>query len=375
MAGRTEKLSLKEQIGQLLMVGFHGTSPTDAGVRTVIAQAEDGLIGGVAIYRYNIEGNQQLRELLAALRSARTPVPLFISVDQEGGRVQRLNAKNGFQDFASAKAIAQLASPTEIRAHYASMASMLRDAGINFDCAPCLDLDGTPGSPVIGAMDRSYSAAPTIVATCAEQFIDAFRTAGIVTCAKHYPGHGRAVGDSHTGLIDITQSWTDDELEPYRLLHSRGKLDAVMTAHLRHQGVDAGRPCTFSPSWIGRLRQTIGFSGVVVTDDLHMGAILHAYALSDIVVRALSAGHDLLFFSNNPLASQSQGIRHDERASTASAAQSHTGSPVPDSALPEKFQDIVAHGLQRQQLSEGQITASCERICTLKRRLDRLCPR
>lgn len=366
---RASELSMQERIGQLLMVGFHGTSPQDEGVRTVIAQAKDGLIGGVALYRYNIEGHQQLRELLTAIRNAPTPLPLFISVDQEGGRVQRLHAKNGFQDFASAKTVAQWNDPTAVRAHYTEMASVLHGLGINFDCAPCVDLDGTPPCPVIGGMERSYADSPTVVAACAEQFIDTFRSAGIIACVKHYPGHGRAIGDSHTGLIDITQSWTEEELEPYRILQSRGKLDAIMTAHLCHQRIDAGVPCTFSPTWIRTLREQIGFSGVIVTDDLHMGAVLHAHTLSDNVVRAIAAGHDLLFFSNNPLASQARGVRHDERASTSRSTQSPAESSVPDSSLPTKVQEIVTRGLRDGQIQEQHITAAVDRIGALKQRL------
>ncbi|MDC0174368.1 hypothetical protein OAI54_02120 [Pseudomonadales bacterium] len=362
--------TLRKQLGQLVCVGFHGTTLTDPGVRKIIEQAEAGLIGGVIIYRYNIINRVQLTLLLQGIQGAKTEFPLFVFVDQEGGKIQRVDSSQGFKETLSAKRIAADLSPKAAQQHYADLGQELQAAGFNFDLAPCVDLDGDPPGPAIGQLDRSYSQDVTTVITYAQTMLEGLGSQGVLGCLKHFPGHGRARGDSHTGLLDITHTWTAAELEPFKQLVSRGVVDAVMTSHLVHQHVDAGTPVTFSTEWLRILREDLGFDGVIVADDLHMGAVIRHYTLNETVVQGLTAGLDLLMFSNNPLAAQPQGIRHDLNATMATVS---TGAwVVADPDLPAKVIFEATKAVVAGQLTEGVINAAYERVIELKRKLVRL---
>jgi beta-N-acetylhexosaminidase len=323
------------------------------------------MVSGVILYRYNIENPAQTRELIGAFKKAQAPFPLFVMLDQEGGKVQRINSAKGFSDTASAKRVAVEFSLQQAYDHYASLGQELSKLGFNFDFAPCIDLDSTPTCEVIGALERSYGSDSNIVSQCAEQMINGLSEHGVISCAKHFPGHGSASGDSHLGLVDITSTWNERELEPYQMLQSRGLLDVVMSAHLVHQGIDSDTPITFSARWIEKLRTEVGFDGVVVTDDLHMGALVYNYSFDDICVRPLLAGHDLLIFSNNPLASQHQGIRHDEKSGVQTWADSLT---VPDENIAEHAFRSLRRALDENIINEKNIERSIQRIIDLKQR-------
>lgn len=357
--------SLTEKLGQCLIVGFDGLTPEDAGVKKVIGYAEQGLIGGVILFRYNIQDKEQLQKLLLAFKQAKTPYPLFILVDQEGGKVQRIHRENGFSSTPSAREVSNLTAE-EANIRYSRMASDLGSAGFNFDFAPCIDLDCEPPCEAIGKLERSYGADPEVVATYASIMIEALREKGILSCVKHFPGHGRARGDTHSGLVDITATWSEEELQPYRLLCSQDKIDAVMTAHVTHQKIESGTPATFSKEWINKLRQEVGFAGVIVTDDLHMGAVINRYSPAEVICNCFKAGINLLVFSNNPLASKAQGIRHDTFKGEDIAAAEWK---IPDFDFPRTFPLIVKKLLENRLLSESNIEKSFELIVSLKQRL------
>ena len=363
----TTDITLQRKIGQLLAVGIHGTDLNDPRIQQVIQQAEAGLIGGVIIYRYNIIDRAQLSALLHGLKSAKTQLPLLVFVDQEGGKIQRIDSSQGFHDTPSAKAIASSSSAAQARQHYADLGQELQATGFNFDLAPCVDLDGDPPCPAIGQLARSYGTDPRQVANYAEAMISGLKDHGIFACIKHFPGHGRAQGDSHTGLLDITSTWSAVELEPFKLLVAQGVVDAVMTSHLVHQDVDEGTPVTFSRSWLQRLRGELGFDGLIVADDLHMGAIISHYSLSETLVQGLNAGLDLLMFSNNPLAAQPQGIRHDLQADVEQVV---TGEwQVPDAQLPEKISRAIAAAIDDGDLPVAVVEQAYRRVTALKMKL------
>jgi beta-N-acetylhexosaminidase len=198
--------------------------------------------------------------------------------------------------------------------------------------------------------------------------INGLKEHDVFSCIKHYPGHGRARGDSHTGLLDITNTWSAVELEPFKRLVERGVVDAVMTSHLVHQDVDHGTPVTFSRHWLQRLRTEVGFNGLIVADDLHMGAIISHYSLSETVIQGLNAGLDQLMFSNNPLAAQPQGIRHDVQADVE---QIVTGQwQVPDPDLPEKINSAVVSAISDGRLTRDVIEHAYQRVTALKATLN-----
>jgi beta-N-acetylhexosaminidase len=304
-APEREAAELDSMIGQMIMVGFAGTEVNDPGVASARDQLGEGTIGGVVLYPENIRSPQQITALTAFLRNARSsPVP-FIAVDQEGGKVQRLSRENGHSYFPSARSVGRnpsFATPDGAQRLYASMAKELADSGFNLNFGPVVDLNLNPENPVIGERDRSFGADPNTVTALARAFIRAHRDAGIVTVAKHFPGHGSSRTDSHRGFADISMSWKEIELEPYRVLAKEGLLDAVMIGHLYHPRFSDGQmlPASLSAKAVRALRNPswIDFDGVIFSDDMEMGAVANSYSIEDRIIKAINAGTDIIVFSN-----------------------------------------------------------------------------
>jgi beta-N-acetylhexosaminidase len=297
--------TLADKIGELVMVGFRGT--TLDGSDPILEHVRAGHVGGVVLFSVdvatggprNIESPEQLRSLVAELQAA-APSPLLVAVDQEGGRVSRLSERYGFPATPSQQELGERSS-VELTANQARQtAETLAGAGINLNLAPVVDVNVDPSSPVIGALGRSFSADPAVVTDHARAVIEAHRGKGVLTAVKHFPGHGSAPGDTHLGFVDVTATWSPEELDPYRRLIGEGNVDLVMTAHVFNGRLDAQWPATLSPSTIdGILRDELGFEGVVVSDDLQMGAIADHYGVETAVHQALAAGVDILLFANN----------------------------------------------------------------------------
>ena len=305
---------LRDQIGQLIIVGFEGAEISqqnpvnkaiteqniggvilfDVDIRRAIVQ-EDGT--KIPLSR-NITSPEQLRALTQALQ-AKAKTPLFIAIDQEGGRVARLNQKNGFPQTLSHKALAQESPETAREAAHAG-AAMLKTYGINLNLAPVLDLE-TPGN-FIGAKERCFSQNPEIVAEYASIYIREYKKEGILCAAKHFAGHGATQGDSHLGLVDGTQTWSPKELEPYKALISQGILEVILTGHIYLKQFDATYPASLSPEILTTLlRERLGYNGLIITDDLNMGAIENEYSLPEASVQALLAGNDIILMCHSLL--------------------------------------------------------------------------
>jgi len=340
---------LESMIGQMIMVGFSGYRITDSDVIRVRDQLADGTVGGVVLYPENIGPPDQLRMLTAFLRDARpTPVP-FIAVDQEGGLVQRLTRQNGHLYIPSAWKVGRnpsFSDPESAVRLYAGMAKDLAEAGFNLNFGPVVDLNLNPDNPVIGQRERSFGADPNTVTQLARAFIVAHRDAGIVTVVKHFPGHGSSRADSHKTLADISDTWREIELEPYRQLAKDGLLDAVMIGHLYHPRFSDGArlPASLSRRAITALRAKgyIGFQGVVVSDDMEMGAVRGEYSLEERVIKAVNAGTDLIVFSNE---------------------KSH------DPELGVKVHTVMSEAVKDGRISRVRIEQAYGRIMLLKRRL------
>ncbi len=299
--------SLDEMIGQMLMVGFRGTvldekSPiirdiTEFHLGSVILFDRDVALGSKL---RNIESPEQL-ELLTQSLQAHAHIPLFIGIDQEGGKVQRLKQERGFHETDS---IAELASQPDDMLSTMSAAMLiggqLEALGINLNFAPVLDVNINPDNPAIGLLGRSFSSNPRCVAAHAEVFIDILHDEGVLACVKHFPGHGSSATDSHLGLPDVSQSWSKAELIPFAAVIRSGRADMVMSAHLFNSSWDQDHPASLSHQVItGMLRENIGYRGVVVTDDLNMPAITDHYGLEEAIFLAIDAGSDILLFGNN----------------------------------------------------------------------------
>lgn len=304
--------TLDEAIGQMLLVGFRGTAVDST--NHIFRDLRDYHVGSVILFDYdaptgtrgrNIRSVSQVKSLCAQLRALNPD--LLIGIDQEGGYVSRLSTRYGFPKTLSAQRSATLGIDS-VRSQARLTAGMLASLGINLNFAPVADVNVNPSCPVIGAIERSFSVDTAAVARCCEVWIEEQRAKGVVSCLKHFPGHGSAKGDTHKGLVDVTKTWQRRELAPYRALCSSptgeipegGRGMMVMTAHVINRQLDpAGLPASLSPKITSYLRDTLGFQGVIVTDDLAMGAISSQYSLEQTVRMALEAGADLLCLSNN----------------------------------------------------------------------------
>jgi beta-N-acetylhexosaminidase len=280
-------------------------SVEDAGL--VGEQIRGGQVGGVVLFDVdvlngeqvrNIRSPDQVRMLINGLEQEAGGT-LLVAVDQEGGRVTRLKEQYGFPPTLSQRELAQRGVKAT-REHAAVTARTLSQLGINVNLAPVIDLDINPASPAIGAFGRSFSADTQIVSEHAQAVIHAHHELGVLTAVKHFPGHGSATADSHRGFVDVSDTWSEVEHAPYRALIHDGMVDIVMTAHVFNRHLDPDWPATLSPSTItGLLRQRLGFDGVVMADDMQMGAIAERYSLETALQQAIVAGIDILVFANN----------------------------------------------------------------------------
>lgn len=283
--------------GQMIVVGFAGDSVDDKGVVSAREQIAAGTLGGVMYLKTNVASLKAVRAMNAAFRDASPNLPPFLTLDQEGGSVERLTSDVGFKEVPNAATIGA-GHPADARRIYNRMARGIADVGFTVNFGPVVDLNLNPKNKIIARFGRAYSDGPNIVTVFAEQFIAAHHQAGILTAIKHFPGHGSSTDDSHEGYVDITDSWQAKELEPYRNLIASKTVDMVMVGHLINTRYSE-LPSSLSPEWItGVLRDELGFDGVVISDDLEMGAIREHFSLKETVVRAVRAGMDVLLFSN-----------------------------------------------------------------------------
>lgn len=287
------------------MVGFRGLT---IGPRDPITKALQAGLGGVILFdrdrvkpTRNIKSPTQLQALTASLRSASSG-NLIVAIDQEGGLVSRLKPAYGFPATRSQADVGATGDPNEAFEAGLAMAATMATAGIDLDLAPVVDVNVNPTNPAIGALERSFSADPAIVAAMAEAEIRGFHEHGVRAAIKHFPGLGSASANTDFDDVDVTKTWTDGELDPYRALFAAGVPDVVMAGHIVNDRFDPGVPASLSPATIdGLLREQLGWSGVVVTDDLGAEAIAGRYERDEAIALALEAGNDLLLFANQTI--------------------------------------------------------------------------
>lgn len=302
--------TLRQQIGQMLIMGFDGT---DINETSPVWQwlLTDGL-GGVLLFDFdlaqnrpgkNISSQQQVSQLtqqLKACSSRHNELPLFIAIDYEGGAVDRLKHIPGCPKTLTPAHLAQLPD-NELTEQCQIMANSLRSLGFNLNFAPVLDLSLNKDAGIIGKLQRSFSDNPVEVARVAHRFVQIFDDYGIACCYKHFPGHGSAVGDTHEGFVDVTTSFHNKELEPYASLFRQDQPAAmIMTAHVINRQLDpGGLPATLSPTILtGLLRETMGYDGIIISDDLQMHAISHHFSIDESLRLTINAGADMIIFAN-----------------------------------------------------------------------------
>ncbi|MDH5607987.1 MAG: glycoside hydrolase family 3 protein, partial [Cyclobacteriaceae bacterium] len=283
----------------------------------------------------------ELARLVNSLQKEAT-IPLFIGIDEEGGRVNRLKPKYGFPKTVSAQYLGKTNKLDSTRFYADQTARTLYAYGINTNYAPDVDVNINPQNPVIGKVERSFSPDYNQVVAHARVVIEAHDQYRIATAIKHFPGHGSSQADTHLGIADVSNTWQMEELYPYKILIESGIVKGVMSAHIVNRTLDERKlPGTLSDKIIqGMLREHLGYDGVVFSDDMHMGAISKNYGFEEAVVLSINAGIDVLMFSNN--------IYEDEQ----------TGAP--------NLHAMIRSKVMSGEISEQRIRESYQRIMKLK---------
>ncbi len=288
----------------------------------------------------NITSPSQIKELIKNLQKF-SPTPLFIAIDAEGGYVNRLKPKYGFIEIPSAQEMGKR-NIEETKKTAIKLTNQFIDLGINTNFAPVVDVNVNPDNPVIGGIERSFSNNPEKVTEHALAFIEGHHQNNIITAIKHFPGHGSSKDDSHKGMTDITKTYKEKELIPYQKLIEKAVVDMVMTAHIINRDIDPDYPATLSPFFINNiLRKQLGFEGVVVSDDMQMGAITEYYGFAESIILAINAGCDLLIISNN--------------------------NKIYDETAPYRAQEIIFEAVKSGKISIDRILESSDRIYNLKK--------
>lgn len=278
-----------------VMIDIAGTALTDLDRERLCHP----LVGGIILFTRNYAAREQLTSLCAEIHALRQP-QLLIAVDHEGGRVQRF--RDGFTRLPAMRRLGELhgqnpeAGLAAARATGVVLAAELLACGVDFSFTPVLDLD-YGNSTVIG--DRSFGRDPATVAALANALIEGLHAVGMKSCGKHFPGHGHVAADSHVALPVDERSLA--ELQEDIAAFRRGRVDAIMPAHVIYPAVDS-RPAGFSPVWLRMLRETLGFDGVIFSDDLSMQGASVAGGILERATAAWSAGCDMLLVCNDSAA-------------------------------------------------------------------------
>ena len=304
---------MKNKLGQLFIIGLEGKSLTEDEKRFLVEKN----IGGVILFGRNIESPKQLHSLIQEIQSLRhkteDKLPFFVSIDMEGGRVARLKAP--FTQWPPMAQLGKIDSPVLGFKFGESLGQELRSIGINLDYAPCTDVLTNPQNTVIG--DRAFGADPEIVAKMASAVVRGLIKSEVISCVKHFPGHGNTLVDSHEDLpvekdVDL-ERLRELELLPFKRTF-RARVDMVMTAHILYPKIDSEWPATLSQIFIEKiLRDELGFRGLVITDDLDMKALSKNWPVEFLPIRSFQAGADIALYCNNP-ESHRIGVESVEKA-------------------------------------------------------------
>lgn len=304
------KMSLREKVGQLFIVRPEAlaensnaeTAPaTDRVDDAVISRIEEYPVGGIALFSRNITSAEQLPMFISDLQSS-SKYPLFIAVDEEGGRVARI-ANSDFFNVASYKSmedIGKAGDASKAEEVGRQIGLYLKELGFNLDFAPVADTNTNPQNIVIG--DRSYGSDPALVACMVSAQLDGMHDSGIMGTLKHFPGHGDTKDDTHSGYVSIEKTWDElKECELVPFITALPKADMVMVSHITAVNVTSDKlPTSMSETMItGKLRNELGYDGVIITDAMAMGAVADNYTSAEAAVTAVKAGVDIVLMPLN----------------------------------------------------------------------------
>ncbi len=342
-----QEIKLEEKIAKMLMLGIEGTSLSMQ--NPLVDAIQNKKISGIIIFEKNLDkvqknqsGKESLKQFIADIKKL-SEYKLFIAVDQEGGKVNRLKERYGFKKMLSHKEVASKNSLEFAREHARLIAKEVASVGFNVNFSPAIDLDINKQSPAIGKIERAFSDDERKVTALAKIYIEEFHKEGLLTSLKHFPGHGSAKADSHYSFTDISDTWQERELYPYKELIKMGLADSVMISHLYNSHFDDKHPATMSKKTIeGLLRKDLAFDGVVISDDMQMKGLISRYGVDKSVVMGINAGMDLFIYGNNL----------GEEVYTA-----------------QRFIDTVLKAVKNGEIKESQIDASYRRIEKLRSRI------
>ncbi|MGV8981725.1 beta-N-acetylhexosaminidase [Clostridium sp.] len=285
------KMTIDEKIGQMTIVGIEGYDLNE-NTKSLLQKYK---VGGVILFANNVQETNQLLKLLNSLKSEnlQNKIPLFLSVDEEGGRVTRMPVE--FEKFPTNKAIGKINDEALSYSIGGCIAYEIGSFGFNMDFAPVLDVNSNPNNPVIG--NRSFGANASIVSSLGIQTMKGIQSQNIIPVVKHFPGHGDTSVDSHMGLPSVNNDLKrlkSFELKPF-VEAIKNDADAVMIAHILLPKIDKENPSSMSKIIITDiLRRELKFNGVIITDDMTMGAITKNYNISEAAVKSVKAGTDIV---------------------------------------------------------------------------------
>jgi beta-N-acetylhexosaminidase len=354
-AQQVDSLDLK--IGQMILIGFPGPAVDPY----VLEEVRKGNVGSIILFEKNVPPQNSfnaLKKITWTYQHA-APIPLFIGIDQEGGRVNRLKPKYGFPYSITAAAMGKSPSLDSVQFYAESTASTLAGLGINVNFGPVVDLASNPTNPIIAKFGRAFSADEDSVILMAKEVIKAHHKYGVLTSLKHFPGHGSSKNDTHLGIADVTNTWEERELKPYQSLIDSGYADAVMTSHIVNKKLDAkGNPGTLSANILtGILRNRLHFKGVIFTDDMQMQAITKNYGLEEAIKLAIQGGVDIMTFSNNLQDSEERIVDIAHKL----IKKMITNGDINKERVDESYRRIIA---LKKHLAQNNIAASYQQTLT-----------
>ena len=287
------KMTLDEKIGQMIVAGFNGTDVNEELINLV----NTNKVGGVILFKRNIETSEQLKKLNNNIDGLNKEIPLFISVDEEGGRVNRL--PSDMENFPSAREVGLKIDKDYAYNNGKSIGESLKVTGFNMNYAPVLDIFSNPKNTVIG--DRAFGSDVETVSTMGIATMKGIEEEGIISVIKHFPGHGDTSVDSHYGLPIVYK--TLEELEIFELIPFKKAIKegckAIMVSHILLDKIDKQNPSSMSETVVTDiLREQLGFDGVVITDDMEMGAITENFTVEDACVQSIIAGCDIVLIGS-----------------------------------------------------------------------------
>lgn len=304
---------IRKKIAQLICIGFNGSNLDNATQLQEWLSHEDGL-GTLILFDYDLEQQslgkniislEQVAKLTSDIKSFYkkhhpNQENIWISIDVEGGNIDRLNTAQGYSPVPPAGQVAKM-NKQEREELWHATAKVLKRLNIDMNFAPVVDLNLSPKQGIFGPRERCFSDDPQVVVKLSQEYLSILNQYQIVGCLKHFPGHGSASGDTHFDFVNVSNTFQSQELIPFQMLSETNQLlFSVMTAHVVNQNMDDSNvPATLSHKILtGLLRHEFNFQGIIISDDLQMHSIAKYYGRREALLKTFQAGADMVIFGN-----------------------------------------------------------------------------